>query len=256
MAQLFDIKKVTIGPRNLDAEVEVAPSAPLMTSDDPEGTERVLELIPELSDHLCLGDSSSSFGDVIGDTELAHLLEHVTVELLARTDLAGDVSSGQTTGLADRLYKISLACPDDVLVAGALSSAAWILQWAYAGGGDPRPDVDAIASGLVSLVESLSVEGEPESTSAEQVATEPDSVEEVAGPVEETPSEPAEEPAEEPEEVDATEQPASYDQGVEQAVEPAAETAEEPEAAPAEEPEPPARDAWDLGDVPRPHLVR
>lgn len=256
MAQLFDIKKVTIGPRNLDAEVEVAPSAPLMTSDDPEGTERVLELIPELSDHLCLGDSSSSFGDVIGDTELAHLLEHVTVELLARTDLAGDVSSGQTTGLADRLYKISLSCPDDVLVAGALSSAAWILQWAYAGGGDLRPDVDAIASGLVSLVESLSVEGGPESTSAEQVATEPDSVEEVAGPVEETPSEPAEEPAEEPEEVDATEQPASDDQGVEQAVEPAAETAEEPEAAPAEEPEPPARDAWDLGDVPRPHLVR
>ena len=45
MAQLFDIRKVTIGPRNLDAEVEVAPSAPLMTSDDPEGTERVLELV-------------------------------------------------------------------------------------------------------------------------------------------------------------------------------------------------------------------
>lgn len=256
MAQLFDIKKVTIGPRNLDAEVEVAPSAPLMTSDDPEGTERVLELIPELSDHLCLGDSSSSFGDVIGDTELAHLLEHVTVELLARTDRAGDVSSGQTTGLADRLYKISLACPDDVLVAGALSSAAWVLQWAYAGGGDPRPDVDAIASGLVSLVESLSVEGEPESTDAEQVAAEPDSVEEVAGPVEETPSEPAEEAVEEPEEVDAEENPASGDQDVDKAVEPAAETAEEPEAAPAEEPEPPARDAWDLGDVPRPHLVR
>lgn len=252
MAQLFDIKKVTIGPRNLDAEVEVAPSAPLMTSDDPEGTERVLELIPELSDHLCLGDSSSSFGDVIGDTELAHLLEHVTVELLARTDRAGDVSSGQTTGLADRLYKISLSCPDDVLVAGALSSAAWVLQWAYAGGGDPRPDVDAIASGLVSLVESLSVEGEPESTSAEQVAAEPDSVEEVAGPVEETPSE----PAEEPEEVDAEENPASGDQDVDKAVEPAAETAEEPEPAPEEEPEPPARDAWDLGDVPRPHLVR
>ena len=252
MAQLFDIKKVTIGPRNLDAEVEVAPSAPLMTSDDPEGTERVLELIPELSDHLCLGDSSSSFGDVIGDTELAHLLEHVTVELLARTDRAGDVSSGQTTGLADRLYKISLSCPDDVLVAGALSSAAWVLQWAYAGGGDPRPDVDAIASGLVSLVESLSVEGGPESTDAEQVAAEPDSVEEIADPVEEMQSE----PAEEPEEVDAEENPASGDQDVDKAVEPAAETAEEPEPAPEEEPEPPARDAWDLGDVPRPHLVR
>lgn len=256
MAQLFDIKKVTIGTRNLDAEVEVAPSAPLMTSDDPEGTERVLELIPELSDHLCLGDCSSSFGDVIGDTELAHLLEHVTVELLARTDLAGDVSSGQTTGLADRLYKISLACHDDVLVAGALSSAVWILQWAYAGGGDPRPDVDAIANGLVSLVESLSVEEEPESTGAEQAEPEQGFAEELVDPSEETLPEPADESAEELEEAVAAEEPASDDQDVEQAVEPAAETAEDPEPAPEEDPEPPARDAWDLGDVPRPHLVR
>ena len=222
MAQLFDIKKVTVGPRNFEAEVEVAPSAPLMTSDDPEGTLLVLELMPELEDHLCLGDSSSSFGDVIAETELAHLLEHVTVELLARTDRAGDVSSGQTAGLGGRLYKITLACPDDVLVAGALSSAAWILQWAYAGGGDPRPDVDAIASGLVALIDSLEPAAEDidSADDAEPEATfepEPD-------------VEPAEAPEEDPE--------------------PEAVNEPEPEDAPS------ARDAWDLGDVPRPHLVR
>ena len=155
MAQLFDIRKVTVGPRNLEAVVEVAPSAPLMTSDDAEGTGRVLSLMPELADHVCLGDSAPRFGDVIEDTELAHLLEHVTVELLARTDIAGDILSGQTVELGERLYMITLVCPDDVLVAGALSSAVWILQWAYSGGGDPQPDVEAIAGGLVGLVESL-----------------------------------------------------------------------------------------------------
>ena len=46
MAQLFDIKKVTVGPRTLAAEVDVAPNAPLLTSDDPEGTRLMVELMP------------------------------------------------------------------------------------------------------------------------------------------------------------------------------------------------------------------
>ena len=164
MAQLFDIIKVTVGPRNLEAVVAVSPDAPLLTSEDPEGTELVLEIMPGLVDHMCLGDASSSFGEVVADTELAHLLEHVTVELLAQTDAAGDVTGGQTVEVDERTYKITLACPDDVLVAGALSSAVWILQWAYSGGGEPEPDVEAIASGLVDLVDSLG-ESEPEGDS-------------------------------------------------------------------------------------------
>ena len=184
MAQLFDFKKVTIGPRALVAAVELAPSAPLLTSEDPEATELVLELLPDLRDHVCLGDVAPTFGEVAPDTELAHLLEHVTVELLAQTDIAGDVSCGQTTQVDERIYEITLNCPDDVLVVGVLSSAAWILQWAFSGGGEPRPDVDAIVGGLVSLVESLSdqvveddvveEESEPESEAGEAFAPEPE----------------------------------------------------------------------------------
>ena len=48
---------------------------------------------------------------------------------------------------------MQLSCPDDVLVASVLSSAAWILQWAYAGAVDPKPDVEAIVSGIRELVE-------------------------------------------------------------------------------------------------------
>lgn len=247
MAQLFDIKKVTVGPKNLEAIVELAANAPVMTSEDLEGTTRVWQVMPELRDHVCLGDESGTFGDVMGDTELAHLLEHVTVELLARTDVAGDIACGQTSEVGERTYKIVLKCIDDVLVVGALSSAAWIMQWAFSGGGEPVPDVDAIAKGLVELVGSLpAVE---EKNEPQEPATEPEPVEEQEAPSEVA----AEDEVPEPEpavpvideaEVDAimaAEPPAVPEvepepvEAVEPESEPEPEVAEE--AQPAEEPE-------------------
>ena len=94
--------------------------------------------------------------------QLAHLLEHVTVELLARTNLVDEVVAGRTwRELAyDRTYSIQLACVDDVLVAAALSSAVWLMDWAFSGGVGPVPDVEATVAGLVGLVSSLPAEGE------------------------------------------------------------------------------------------------
>lgn len=181
MAQLIDIQKVTVGPRTLDAQVEVASDAPFYTSDDPEGTERVLALMPELAQHLCLGDADRSFGNVVRDTEVAHLLEHVTVELVARTGLANRVSSGQTSHVGGSAFVIRLDCPDDVLVTAALASANWILGWAYSGGGEPEPSVDAIVEGLRNLVAGVSAaedagpeEQEPEPTGEPAAESEPE----------------------------------------------------------------------------------
>ena len=157
MAQLISIKKVVVGPKNLTATVEFSAKAPCLTSENAEATERVLELLPGLSEHLCLGDADARFGLVAKDTEVAHLLEHVTVELLALTNLAGDVASGKTSLVDSRrgLYEIILACPDDVLVAASLSSAVWLLNWAYGNQEDADPDINAIVSGLVALIQSL-----------------------------------------------------------------------------------------------------
>lgn len=294
MAQLFDIKKVTVGPKNLEAIVGLAANAPVMTSEDLEGTTRVWQVMPELRDHVCLGDESGVFGDVMGDTELAHLLEHVTVELLARTDVAGDIACGQTSEVGERTYKIVLKCVDDVLVVGALSSAAWIMQWAFSGGGEPVPDIDAIAKGLVELVGSLPA---VEEKGAQEPAAEPEPAED-----QEASSEPAaEDAASEPEpaapvideaEVDAimaAEPPAVPEPEPETAEDAEAEpepaetvepepAVEEPVATPTEEPapseetveelapepeeaddptdEPAPVDDWGMGDVPRPRLVR
>lgn len=178
MAQLISIKKVVVGPKNLTATVEFSAKAPRLTSENAEATERVLELLPGLSEHLCLGDADARFGLVANDTEVAHLLEHVTVELLALTNLAGDVSSGKTSLVDSRrgLYEIILACPDDVLVAASLSSAVWLLNWAYGNQDEADPDINAIVSGLVALIQDLDGEktdeladsAEPETDAAPQ----------------------------------------------------------------------------------------
>ena len=178
MAQLISIKKVVVGPKNLTATVEFSAKAPRLTSEDAEATERVLELLPGLSEHLCLGDADARFGLVAKDTEVAHLLEHVTVELLALTNLAGDVSSGKTS-LVDShrgLYEIILACPDDVLVAASLSSAVWLLNWAYGSQDEADPDINAIVSGLVALIQSL--DGEKNDELADSVEPEVDAASE------------------------------------------------------------------------------
>lgn len=158
MAQLIDIIRVVVGTEYLTATVQVAEDAPLMTSEDLEGTTRVYNLLPTIIDHACMGDAGTTFKDCMGDTELAHLLEHVTVELLARTNLVDQIVAGRTwRELAyDRTYSIRLDCVDDVLVAGALSSAVWIIDWAFSGGKGSVPDVDATVGGLVELIQSLS----------------------------------------------------------------------------------------------------
>lgn len=181
MAQLISIKKVVVGPKNLTATVEFSAKAPRLTSENAEATERVLKLLPGLSNHLCLGDADARFGLVAKDTEVAHLLEHVTVELLALTNLAGDVSSGKTSLVDSQrgLYEIILACPDDVLVAASLSSAVWLLNWAYGNQEDADPDINAIVSGLVALIQSLDGEktdeladsAEPEAYAAPQAGS-------------------------------------------------------------------------------------
>lgn len=154
---LIEITKVEVGPRALTATVRLSPRAPRMTSNDLEGTTRVYNLMPHIIDHVCLGDAGETFRDVMGHTELAHLLEHMTVELLAQSNVAGDITSGRTRPVGDdgRTYEIELACPDDVLVAGALSSAVWMLEWAFSGGKGSEPDVSATVAGLVGLIESL-----------------------------------------------------------------------------------------------------
>ena len=278
---LIDIQRVEVGPRTLTARVRLAEGAPLMTSDDIEGTARVYYLLPHIVEHVCLGDSAEKFCDVMGDTEVAHLLEHVTVELLALTNIAGDVSTGRTFAVEgdDRAWDIELACPDDVLVSAALASGAWLLDWAYNGGGDPEPDIGATIAGLVDLIDALPAP-EPQQVGEGEVivdeftpvqedealefepAAEPEPVEE-AVPSEEPESdaepmgadepEAPVEPAPEPEATDAEAMPEEDVVPAEEEPTPEAEVEADEQAAeePVEEP-----DIEEPEDYPAPHAIR
>lgn len=162
MAGLFNILKVTVSEDKICAHVLVNPGMPLMTSEDIEATARVYYLVPAIAKHLCLGDSGREFQDCMGQTELCHLLEHVTVELMNETGLAGSISCGRTrvSEHDERVFEIELSCPDDALTIGALSSATFMMDWAYLHADQPAPDVEGTVAGLRNLVLGMRAEAE------------------------------------------------------------------------------------------------
>lgn len=152
---LFDIQKITVKPTTMVARVRLANGAPVRTSEDIEATNRVYQLMPQIANHACVCDKGDTLRASMGDTELAHLLEHVALEFLSRLGVE-DISAGRTIDTSEeRVWDIELTCPDDALTLGALSSAAWLMEWAYSGGADPKPDVDHTVAGLRALVQSL-----------------------------------------------------------------------------------------------------
>lgn len=162
MAGLFNILKVTVSEDKICAHVLVNPGMPLVTSEDIEATARVYYLVPAIAKHLCLGDSGREFQDCMGQTELCHLLEHVTVELMNETGLAGSISCGRTrvSEHDERVFEIELSCPDDALAIGALSSATFMMDWAYLHADQPAPDVEGTVAGLRNLVLGMRAEAE------------------------------------------------------------------------------------------------
>ena len=162
MGGLFIVLKVTVSEDKICAHVLVNPGMPLMTSEDIEATARVYYLVPAIAKHLCLGDSGREFQDCMGQTELCHLLEHVTVELMNETGLAGSISCGRTrvSEHDERVFEVELSCPDDALAIGALSSATFMMDWAYLHADQPAPDVEGTVAGLRNLVLGMRAEAE------------------------------------------------------------------------------------------------
>ena len=183
MAGLFNILKVTVSEDKICAHVLVNPGMPLMTSEDIEATARVYYLVPAIAKHLCLGDSGCEFQDCMGQTELCHLLEHVTVELMNETGLAGSISCGRTrvSEHDERVFEVGLSCPDDALAIGALSSATFMMDWAYLHADQPAPDVEGTVAGLRNLVLGMRAEAEGKDPHEAVAAANGEDVAEVEG---------------------------------------------------------------------------
>lgn len=168
MAELLNIEQVTVGAKKLTAKVRVMPGMPLRTSEDIEATARVYYLAPAIATHTCLGDAGAQFQDCMGDTEIAHLMEHLAVEIMIETNLAGEIASGRTRAVPgeDRCFEIELSCPDDALTLGALSSAAFMMDWAFLHADQQAPDFAGTVHGLRNLVLGLRKKGEEAASAA------------------------------------------------------------------------------------------
>lgn len=202
MADLFNILKITVGAEKLCARVLVNPGMPLRTSEDIEATARVYYLAPAIAKHLCLGDTGREFQECMGDTELPHLLEHLSVEIMNETGLAGKVSCGRTRQVPgdERLFDVELSCPDDALAVGALSSAAFMMEWAFLHAQAPAPDFPGTVAALRKLALNLRGEEDDEAGAADAESdTDEPAADEPAAPAPEPQPDPVFEPAPEPE---------------------------------------------------------
>lgn len=155
--QPISITKVEIDSQYFTAHIRIGEETPLFTCDDLEATTRIYDIMPHIIEHACVGDASDTFKDVMGNTELAHLLEHVCVELLSQTDIAGDVPAGKTfiSPSVERGYVLQFTCSDDALVAAAFASAVWIMNWAFSGAAGSTPNCEAIVQAIVAMVGEL-----------------------------------------------------------------------------------------------------
>lgn len=147
------VESVEVGEHELEALVRVSPPEALRTSAFPGLPERTLTALPGLERHRCDNDAGLRFADELRDTETPHLLEHLTVEVMA---LAGSPRSlpARTTWDFARdgagVFRIRLTFDDDLVALGALSFAARLLSWLLVGEG-PRPDIDAEVERLQAL---------------------------------------------------------------------------------------------------------
>lgn len=82
---LIRLESFTVYADRIEAQVVLSSEMPHKTS--AAIARRVLDAFPNLAHHACVNNAGSTFGDVIAQTSVPHLLEHLVVELQVRAVL-------------------------------------------------------------------------------------------------------------------------------------------------------------------------
>lgn len=113
------------------ARVRVAPGGPLRTSDLPGLSRAVCDLLPGLARHRCDCGSPRGIIAELSDTELAHLLEHIALELMALAGAPRTIE-GETSWDFARdgrgVFRVTITCDEAAAVPMALYEAARIVN--------------------------------------------------------------------------------------------------------------------------------
>jgi hypothetical protein len=120
-----------VTPGLLEALVVFEPGEPLRTSEVPGLASAALEALPGLKGHRCRNSARLGFAKELEDTELAHLVEHATLEIMA---MAGspDTLHGATKwdfdGDGPGAFRVSIAWDDDLVALGSLRCACALVD--------------------------------------------------------------------------------------------------------------------------------
>ena len=138
------IRSIDVSTDAVEAVISFGADEPMRTSEAPGCAARVLRELPGLRAHRCDNDAGVPFREEALDTELAHLVEHCTLEVMA---LAGSPATLRGTTRWDfakdgrGVFHVAVAYDDDLVALGALRAAAALVEWSVEGTGEP-PDVE------------------------------------------------------------------------------------------------------------------
>jgi hypothetical protein len=135
----------------LSARLEFAAGEPLRTSDVRGLAEAAVRALPGLKGHRCDNGAGRTFADELADTEIAHLVEHAALELMA---MAGSSSAlrGETSWdfVTDGrgVFRLRIAYDDEAVARGALGSACALVGALSRGQAAPEAEAEAEARRL------------------------------------------------------------------------------------------------------------
>lgn len=136
------LESVTVAPDAVQAVIRFEPDQPLRTSGRAGLVDAVVRTLPGLKGHRCHNNEGLGFAEEMRDTEVAHLIEHVALEIMA---LAGSPETlrGDTAWDFARdgrgVFAVRLEYDDSAIALGSLTLAAELVD-ALSEGAEP-PDV-------------------------------------------------------------------------------------------------------------------
>lgn len=155
--KLLSVERIEVAESCLEALVRVLDFERMRTSTQPDLPRRAFALLPGLTRHSCENDDGLRMAEEIADTETPHLLEHVTVELMALSGSPRSLKARTTWDFARDgrgVFRLTFDFDDDLVALGALKEAVGIVEWLMVPSPpEPPPDPEAIALRLRALRE-------------------------------------------------------------------------------------------------------
>ena len=126
---------------------------------------RICKALPNLPNHLCVNKNDNPrFGDEIVGTELAHLLEHVMIELqgqayrgtvpmprfIGHTSWLEELAATRPHGIA--LMRTTVTFADDIIGLQTLKEAVALVEWALDDDSEEMPDIEVVLSRIRSTM--------------------------------------------------------------------------------------------------------